>query len=280
MYFGKELKDSRPLELPCGRCIGCRIVRQRAWALRILHEAKCHSDNSFITLTYDEENYSPSLNYSDFQVFMRKLRRKVGPARFFCCGEYGETNLRPHFHAILFGRDFERGRMVAKNVYYSRTLADLWPHGMSSVGSVTYASAQYVASYTLKKVVGESETADRLRAKRYDRVDLRTGEVVRVVPEFGRMSLKPGIGYDWFQKYWKEVYLVRDGVVMPGGYTVPPPRYYDKLLEEVAGDLSDVKGFLRYCNSLNFIDDTSPERLAVREVVAFAKSKHKVGKYL
>ena len=45
-----------PVELPCGQCIGCRLEKQRQWAIRIVHEALLWDENMFITLTYNDEN--------------------------------------------------------------------------------------------------------------------------------------------------------------------------------------------------------------------------------
>ena len=85
----------QPLEVPCGQCIGCRLDRSRDWALRCIHEAQLHEDNSYITLTYDDDNLpaNASLDKSDFQKFMKRLRKSLGDkkVRFFHCGEYGEN---------------------------------------------------------------------------------------------------------------------------------------------------------------------------------------------
>ena len=107
------------LELPCGQCIGCRLERSRQWAMRCLHEASLHDFNAFITLTYSDSNLPPggSLHYTDFQLFMKRLRKRAGmPVRFYCGGEYGESGtVRPHFHACLFGYDFP------DKVFYKKT---------------------------------------------------------------------------------------------------------------------------------------------------------------
>lgn len=226
-----------------------------------------HKENCFVTLTYDDAHYHPSLNYRDFQLFMYRLRRRLGPTRFFMCGEYGDLNGRPHFHAILFGRTFQNDGMVSSAVWRSASLEALWTSGLSSVGNVSMESAAYVARYACKKVTGARADAH------YTRVDPFSGEVVRVVPEFGHMSLKPGIGYSWFQKFWQEVYVPRDGVVLQGGRVVPPPRYYDDLLAETAPDLKESKDFERYVRSGEFAEDCTPDRLAVRERCAIAKAQ-------
>lgn len=264
----RESPGRREIRLPCGVCVGCRHVRVRSWALRCMCESQMHAVSSFVTLTYGGEVH-PSLNYSDFQHFMYRVRRYLGATRFFMCGEYGELNKRPHFHALLFGRTFDRWFLVKDNVYASRTLAKLWPHGHSSFGEVSYASAAYVASYASKKV------SSRVVDDRYKRVDLCTGEIISVAPEFGHMSLKPGIGATWFEKYWREVASVRDGVVQKGGRVMPSPRYFDKLLERSNWDLKEANDVKRYLNAAMFVEDNSPARLLVREECAIARNNMK-----
>ena len=46
-----------------------------------------------------------SLRKRDFQLFMKRLRKKYSDdrIRFYACGEYGSETFRPHYHAILFG---------------------------------------------------------------------------------------------------------------------------------------------------------------------------------
>lgn len=230
-----------------------------------MHEASLSEENSFVTLTYDDSHVGAGLNYGEFQRFMKRLRKLKGPCRFFMCGEYGELRNRPHFHALLFGVGFRDRVACGKRLYRSAELESLWPFGFSSIGDVTHESAGYVARYSLKKVVGA-------RARfHYQRVDLRSGEILSVVPEFAHMSLRPGIGYRWFEKYWREVLSARDGVVLPGGFELPVPRYYDRLLEQSDPDLRDWREYTRYVRSSRFVEDCSPERLAVREQVLLGR---------
>jgi len=228
-----------------------------------------HKVSSFVTLTYEDPKVDPCLRYKDFQLFMRYLRRKCGPTRFFMCGEYGEQNLRPHFHALLFGQGFPDRKVCGKDLYRSATLESLWTHGFSSVGDVSMQSAAYVAGYALKKVNGD------LASRRYSRVDLRTGECVQVIPEFGRMSLKPGIGYRWFQRYYRDVFSCRDGVVQRGGNVIPPPRYYMNLLADVDPSMCSGVEFDRIMNAGKFELDRTPERLATRELCALESKKRR-----
>ena len=111
VFNKKDGFEDLPVEIRCGQCVGCRLDRSREWAIRCVHEAALYDDNCFVTLTYNDENLPdpPSLVVRDCQLFMKKLRRRYEPKkiRFFLCGEYGEMNRRPHYHAILFNHDFE-----------------------------------------------------------------------------------------------------------------------------------------------------------------------------
>ena len=261
------------LELPCGQCIGCRLERSRQWAMRCLHESTLHDHNAFITLTYDDSNLPEggSLNYPDFQKFMKRLRKRIGrPVRFYVGGEYGENGtMRPHYHACLFGYDF--GDKVfykrtgsGEKIYTSKLLESLWPYGLSSVGDVTFESAAYIARYCIQKVTGD------LALDHY-RVITDDGVIVDRVPEFNHMSLKPGIGARWLAKFQTDVFP-RDYVVVNGVKT-KPPKYYDTLFQrENAGTFSEIvaqRELDGYVQTLK--GENSNARLSVREQVQAAR---------
>lgn len=255
------------LSLPCGQCIGCRVKRSREWALRCVHEAKLHEHNSFLTLTYSPESCPKDggLVVKDLQDFWKRLSyRLVGsyskrPFRYFACGEYGESNLRPHYHACLFGVDFSGDRELMRpskfgNLYYSRMLEAEWKHGFCTAGDLTYSSAAYVARYVMKKATG------KLAEERYQRYDSSTGEYWLVKPEFVVMSRRPGVGSAWFDKWKSDVYP-SDEVVFDGK-RFRPPRYYDnKLDSEVLKALKDK----RCASLLGRREDLTEDRLRVRE---------------
>jgi hypothetical protein len=46
----------RPMTIPCGQCMECRLKRKADWATRIEKEAKLFPDNCFLTLTYAPEH--------------------------------------------------------------------------------------------------------------------------------------------------------------------------------------------------------------------------------
>lgn len=283
VVFSEREGVARNLTLRCGQCIGCKLERSRQWAVRCVHESQMHEFNSFITLTYDDKHLrlDRSLDYPDFQRFMKRLRFHFwyAPIRFFMAGEYGESFDRPHFHACIFGvmfsdRQYARDLPSGFRLYRSPTLEALWPFGFSSVADVTMESAAYVARYVCKKVTGPGGDAHYLSAH----VDDCTGEVVCREPEFCRMSLKPGIGAPWFDKYKREVFP-RDYVVV-GGQKLRPPKYYDKLLALSPQDFPDATEldiqYSRYLMAQSMGADGSPERLEVLEAVAKARLSHKV----
>lgn len=260
----------RSLELPCGQCIGCRMTRSQHWAIRCVHEASLHPHNCFVTLTYDTEHLlSPSLNYRDFQLFMKKLRARFERVRirFFCAGEYGGLLGRPHFHALLFGISFHEDRVYfskspsGEKLYRSPTLEALWTHGYSSIGNVTKESAGYVARYCVKKITGKNAEAH------YKAVDA-DGVIYDLEPEFARMSTAPGIGTGWVKKWHGDI--SRDGYVVVDGKEVPMPRFYRRLLDEIDYQKGEAIDYEKHKATVDNFADRSNERLRVRKEVAQA----------
>lgn len=272
VVFSERGKIRRELTLRCGQCVGCKLERSRQWAVRCMHEASMFERNSFVTLTYDDDHlpYDSSLDYRHFQLFMKRLRKRFGSARFYMCGEYGEHTQRPHFHACLFGVGFDDAYPWRKSpagfmLKRSPTLEKLWIYGSCEIGEVTFESAAYVARYILKKVTGNAAE------EHYRIVDSDTGEVFLREPEFTRMSLKPGIGFTWFEKFKDEVFPL-DRVVVRG-FEARPPRYYKDLLDKLPGTMSDDVDYSRYLTSLKLQSDNTEARLRVKEVVARARIK-------
>lgn len=260
----------RPLQLACGQCIGCRIDRQSAWAIRAVHEAQMHERSSFLTLTYNDANLPPdgSLQLDHWTKFAKRLRKKLGPFRYLHCGEYGDQNLRPHYHAIIFGHDFRQDSIPveqpgANPLWISAALTKLWKYGFHSVGECNYSTARYVASYTVKKITGKKATEQN------QRVDPSTGECWDVKPEYATMSRRPGLGATWFEKYTNDVYP-RNHVIIDGNKH-KPPAFYDKLLERKDPGLHRRMLEQRRNQVRNNSDDYTAKRLAVRERVALAK---------
>lgn len=219
----------RPLQIACGQCRGCRLRRTRDWALRAVHESQMHDQNSFVTLTYNDEHLPEDhgLDVKHWQDFAKRLRKRSGPFRFLHCGEYGEKNLRPHYHACIFGHDFRAdrtplGNPTGKPLYASPTLSELWPFGFSAIGELTFDSAAYVASYCFSKTTGNRKEGQ------WQRLDTDTGECWEVKPTYATMSRRPGLGTSWFEKFKGDLYPHDYAVAK--GQKFRPPRFYDELL--------------------------------------------------
>lgn len=259
VFSSKEGFADRPLELPCGQCRGCRMERARQWAVRCMHEARCHERNCFVTLTYSDEELPAdgSLDVSHWQKFAKRLRERCGPFRFFHCGEYGEETRRPHYHALIFGLDFSEDRQKWKRgkrgdwLYSSPTLESVWGHGYCPLGDVTYESAQYVAKYVMKKKTGGQ--ADEYGGRK---------------PPYVTMSRRPGIGSRWLERFGDEVYPGDE--VRLEGRRFRPPRFYDEKLDE--DELASLKRKRRDAVQKHK-GELTPERLREREAFAEAVSR-------
>ena len=95
-----------PVQVPCGKCIGCRLDYSRKWAIRCVLEAQMHKENCFLTLTYDDEHLpkGEKLEKEEMQKFWKRLRKATGTKiRYYMAGEYGTEGGRPHYHACVFG---------------------------------------------------------------------------------------------------------------------------------------------------------------------------------
>lgn len=256
--------------VPCGKCVGCRATQARGWAVRILHERQVVeesglSDGSllspswFVTLTYDDKSLpeSGALCSEDFRNFVRRLRRRVGRFGYFGCGEYGSYSKRPHYHAVLFGVDFlDRSifRYAGSGpVWRSPSLEAAWDLGISEFGTVTEASASYVAGYVTKKL-GDSVN-----------VNFSTGEILP--SPFTRTSQRPPLGERWIRRYWRDVYP-RDYVVF-GGAEVKPPRFYDKWMDKHQPEVMESVRAKRW----EEMEEVSEYTLEAREAIQVSRNR-------
>lgn len=173
-------------------------------------------------------------------------------------GEYGETTFRPHYHACLFGLDFPdkvyfKTSKAGERLFTSKILSRLWPEGISSIGALTFESAAYVARYCMHKVTGDEADAHYQGRAR----------------EFGHMSLKPGIGQGWIEKFESDVFP--HDYVIARGHKGKPPRFYDRALARRDPEGLESVKFARVISGRMSVADQTPERLAVREKVTEAR---------
>lgn len=251
----KYSKEYPTFQLPCGKCISCRLENARQTAVRCVHEASLYEKNCFLTLTYSDENIGDNkLHYSHIQTFIKDLRNErfskllgelyPGESQktqreafnslpkedrekwldsiriaFFVCGEYGEKTKRAHWHLLVFNWSPDDGVRSHQNdrgdvSFQSALLAQMWPYGFSSFGTVTFESAGYCARYSAKKLVhGKDGTHD------YNPIS--------------RRSCKNAIGKKWIEKNWKDLFHTGYLVFKKGDEYIQCgiPRYYEKWLK-------------------------------------------------
>lgn len=260
----------QPQTLPCGQCIGCRLERSRQWAIRCVHEASQYENNSFLTLTYDNDNlpYNGSLDKTHFQKFIKRLRKSLNhKIRYFHCGEYGEKLSRPHYHAILFNLDFDDKELFSINdgnkLYTSKKLTDLWGKGHCTIGEVNFETCAYTARYITKKITGRNSEEHYTRLDDY-------GEFHQRIPEYTTMSRRPGIGQGWLDSFLDDVYP--SDFITLNGKKLRPPKYYDKFFEENYPEKFQKIKALRKQNLSIHSENNTPERLEVREKLHLSRA--------
>lgn len=239
--------------IPCGKCLGCKMQKQKEWAIRSVLEADNYKDNYFVTLTYDD-NHKPwddyfinqetgevieddgtwngYLDQRDMQLFFKRLRStwkrryKHEGIRYFYCGEYG-ANERPHYHAIIFNfpidprtlKIYKVDKASGKMLYTSDEIEKIWRNGFVVIEEFDYNAAAYVAGYVQKK---QSSCRD------YDYY-AQKGQT----PEYVRMS--QGIGKDYLLKHM-DIYDNDEIITKTGRMKIVRakiPRYFDEIVKEL-----------------------------------------------
>ena len=269
VVFDKRMSNGIKVQVPCGQCIGCRLMYAFTWAVRLMYEKLAHDDAIMLTATYDDDHlpFGGTLHAEHPRRFINSLRRKLlregKTIRYYYVGEYGDDFGRPHYHFLIFGYwppDAVYWRTDKEHRHYkSETLEALWKNGITEFTSVTFQTAAYCARYVTKKVTGDNAE------EHYSRVDMETGEIITLLPEFARMSLRPAIGHESFKEFGQHI-MDWDTVVIDGK-EYRPPRYFDKLWEE-----HDPEGFAKAKAERKRrgkkSPDNTPERLAVRQECA------------
>lgn len=226
------------IQIPCGRCIGCRIDYSRSWADRLTYHSFGKENCSyFLTLTYDDEHLSQedyipnydiyTLNYSHMDKFIKKFRNKFRDSQvdYYYAGEYGDSSFRQHFHMICFNAfipdlQFYKLNPLGDILYTSSILDSLWGNGYVVVAPFNWRSAAYTARYVEKKRDGRA---------------LVEYTALGLEPEKCRCSRRPGISFEYyqdnFQDIWKNSGLQVPRIVNSCG-KLGIPRYFRKLAED------------------------------------------------
>lgn len=207
---------------PCGYCSGCKAERVSTWSDRCMFEVITNERPScMLTLTYNDEHLPPDrgVRYEDVRGFNLRFRKNLKrPYRYFFSSEYGESdNMRPHYHALLFGFDCQDHDDM-------QALYNAWAPNGDEIGffTVDYVTAGRIR-YVLKYISKESGK----EAERYASAGLP--------PLFHCMS--KGIGKQWFLDHLEE--CQRNHGYYVNGRLRRLPRYYEDILSTFVDD--DVK---------------------------------------
>lgn len=253
-YYKLEQMSIDFQQIPCGKCISCRLKRSRDWALRVMLEAEKYPNNYFLTLTYNDANLPtvdelhadgefiegvPTLVKRHLTLFMKRFRRRYGEGiRFFACGEYGSLYERPHYHLCLMNcpdfsdklQFYRRDQETGDILYILPEIDDIWQNengycrGFSTIAPLSWNTAAYTARYIMKKQLGKNSLA---------KLEKENPGTTYKVPEYVVMSRRPGLAKDYFDEHKQEIYLT-DSIVAKFGdrlYETKPARYFDKLYD-------------------------------------------------
>lgn len=249
------------MKVPCGSCEGCQEAYSKEWAVRCLLESQKYKHNYFITLTYDEYNVPRDDEIVDkktgevyqndnwlqghlvpehWSKFEKDLRRYFEyhynhtGIRFYACGEYGGQTHRPHYHAVIMNlpiplEELKIHSMSNGNpIFECPIIEKIWGKGFISLAEVNWDTCAYVARYVMKKQKG-AKTREQY---------FENGQT----PEFVRMSRMPGIGKDFYDANFQDIYS-HDEIIIKGHrekiQPVKPPKYFDKLFDKEHHDLME-----------------------------------------
>lgn len=257
-------------EIPCGKCVGCKLDYSRTWAIRCMNEFESVGKvGLFLTLTYSNDKVNvrefdvshkvieafPPLNinshngkavYSvlikeDLQKFQKRLRKYLDDyfpdedhhISYFCCGEYGGSTFRSHFHGCYFGLDrkyfpdMKTYKDHGTTYWKSAILDRIWNKGNVIVGDISFESCAYVARYVLKKKMNDAIACPA--SEKY--------------PEFVLMSRRPAIGLRYLREHDAELIDTGRLVVRRKSYAVAVslPLYYQRKLGDQLDYLDSFK---------------------------------------
>lgn len=273
----KNLKSKYGWEyqlIPCGKCTGCRLKYSAEWATLLTLEKEYYPDEEcwFLTLTYDDAHitipdqmkgtyinekgeethetykndgtWTGTLVEEDMQKFIKRLRKHFPKKeiKYFYCGEYGSSTMRPHYHMIIFGAPFDPNQFYDHHIdkefhkwhNKSHELDKLWNMSWQTneetgeientsildMAQVEWSNCAYTARYCMKKV-GDTWSKEEW---------LKIGKI----PEFVRMSRTIGDRYyeDHKDEIWKNDNMIMRTVKGNAGSVKPPKKFMRKLEQE------------------------------------------------
>lgn len=155
--FQAGFLNSPNMEVSCGKCINCKVVKQSQLAFLCNKELQTVYASgrgaAFVTLTYTDSNVpinnlgKLTLRKNDMKLFIKRLRRSMEyhgdktPFKTIYAGEYGGKMARPHYHIVFLGLTDSQVRK------YSRKC---WKLGICQIGALRQGGIRYVTKYITK----------------------------------------------------------------------------------------------------------------------------------
>lgn len=263
-----ETKYRITQEIPCGKCIGCRLDYSREWANRAYLESTLYEQTFFVTLTYDdstlcildliedsegitytlednEEAWTGTLVPSDLQKFLKRLRKRLEKEKKIRIskGEAKESDdwkIR-YIACGEYGGKTERPHYHLIIFNLKLPIEDLYEPRIINK-EIYYRSKIIEESWGLGFCnVSEAKWNAMAYVSRYITKKINgqgseeqyasTGKDTK---EFMRVSRMPGIGEPYYRKNWKKIYE-NDYILVKnrnGVIEQRPPKYFDKILEK------------------------------------------------
>ncbi len=120
-HKGTTWCEAKSLQVPCGKCLECKIQYQNQIFIRLYEESKSHKHIVFFTLTYKPssvpyfcdkdtgETFNTVYKFH-IQSWLKRFRTRysrtnsnLAKFKYFITSEYGPRTLRPHYHGVIFG---------------------------------------------------------------------------------------------------------------------------------------------------------------------------------
>lgn len=250
-------KEFPPFQIPCGKCISCRLENARQTAVRCVHEAAMYDNNSFITLTYSDEHLvADKLYYVHFQQFVkdlrsrlfddllnsiypfpgdRELKRKLWKEKtkqnreelydkirigVYCAGEYGDKKKRPHWHACIFNWKPRDPEYKYTNDTGDEVFTSKVLTELWGRGNAEFGNVSFHSAGYVARYASKKLIHGKDGTHGYEPI--------------ARRSCKNAIGKKWIEKNWRDVFthgtlsfdtgkeIIKCGI----------PRYYEKWLKK------------------------------------------------
>jgi len=124
--------------------------------MRLQIENKHAFNGYFVTLTYADPYNDDELHKEHLQDFIKTIRNladykrktaltNIPPIKYFGVGEYGEQELRPHYHILLFNVP-EKTRSKALTF-----IQKAWDMGFVVIDEINKTTIEYVCKYIFKQ---------------------------------------------------------------------------------------------------------------------------------